>query len=69
MVVNLQYDMFEDNSDMGLMKKELKLTQEECDRVRKGLFRRWDDQGKTLLKMQLEIEALKNQLMIVAKSK
>jgi hypothetical protein len=65
----LQLDFFEETTDLTELHKELKEMHEENARVRKRLFATTAELGKLILKLQLELDAVKNQMMMVAKSK
>jgi hypothetical protein len=65
----LQLDLFEEVTDITEMKSEMKSMHEENARVRKRLFATTAELGRLILKLQLELDAVKNQIMVVARSK
>lgn len=49
--MNVQYDLFEDNDDLSLMKQEIELIDERTRNVQRGLFSRHNNLAKELIKM------------------
>lgn len=63
MIMQVQYDLFEDNDDISLMKQEIELIDERTRNVQRGLFARHSELVKMVLKQQEEIDRLRNMLM------
>ncbi len=55
----IQYDLFEENSEFCLLKKEFEEVRKSSDSVRRGLFAKHNELMKIVLKQQEEIESLK----------
>lgn len=58
----MQLDIFEDNSDQGLLLQEFKQVKASTEKVRRCLFARLNQQLKLIIKQQAEIEMVKIQL-------
>ncbi len=58
----MQLDIFEDNSDQGLLLQEFKQVKASSEKVRRCLFARLNQQLKLIIKQQAEIEMIKQQL-------
>jgi hypothetical protein len=56
----LQYHLFEENSEICLLKREVEEIKHGCDNVRKGIFARHNEMMKLLMKQQEEIDQLKS---------
>jgi hypothetical protein len=67
-----QLDFFEPQTEEYFLRKEMEALSNAQNNLRKGLFARYNDlaskHGSLLMKQQEEIEALKRQLMMVAKA-
>jgi len=67
-----QLDLFEPQTEDFFLRKEMEALSTAQNNLRKGIFARYNDlaskHGAMLLKQQEEIEALKRQLMMVAKA-
>lgn len=61
----LQYDLFEDNSDICLLRKENLEVKRQVDNLRKGFFFRHAQLEKIVLKQQQEIEKLQGMVIEV----
>lgn len=68
----IQLDLFEPHTEEFFLRKEMEALCSAQNNLRKGIFARYNElaskHGAILLKQQEEIEALKRQLMMVAKS-
>lgn len=60
MMVAIQYDFFEEKSDLNDLKKEVTEIRKSADNVRRGIFARHGELMKLILKQQQEIEELKD---------
>ena len=67
-----QLDFFEPQTEEFFLRKEMEALTSAQNNLRRGLFARYNDlaskHGALLIKQQEEIEALKRQLMMVAKA-
>lgn len=59
MALPIQYDLFESNDEISLLRKEIEALREQNANVRKGLFARHAELAKLWLKQQDEIDQLK----------
>ena len=68
----IQLDLFEEQNDEYFLRKEMEALCSAQNNLRKGIFARYNElaskHGALLVKQQEEIEALKRQLMMVAKA-
>jgi hypothetical protein len=61
--MDIQFDFFESNDSVSLLRKEIDLIDERTRNVQRGLFARHGDLVKMVLKQQDEIDRLR-QLLI-----
>lgn len=61
--MNVQLDLFEENDELSLMKKEIRGLLERQENVRKGLFARHNDLMKLYIKQQEEIDKLRSMMV------
>jgi len=59
MNLNVQYELFEENDELSILKKEMVEMRIRNNNVQKGLFARHNDLAKLYMKQQDEIERLK----------
>jgi hypothetical protein len=59
-IVAIQYDLFEEQSELNDLRKEVAEIKKSADNVRRGLFARHSEMSKLILKQQNEIEELRN---------
>jgi hypothetical protein len=55
----LQFDMFEDNTEMGALRRELEAVHSELSNVRRGLFARHGQLAGLYLELKKELEDIK----------
>jgi hypothetical protein len=59
-MLNLQYDLFDETPDeMDILKEEIKTIKDSNEKVRKGLFARYNELVKLYIEQKTEIENLK----------
>lgn len=56
----LQLDFFDDNSDIGLVRRDISELRKRNDSLRKGMFFRHHELEKTVFELKEEINNLKN---------
>ena len=54
----IQLDLFEEVTEISMLRKEIDLLHQSNDNVRKGLFARLNAMGELVLKQQAEIDKL-----------
>lgn len=69
MALAIQYDLFESNDEVSLLKKEIELMNSSLNNTRRGLFARHSAMAKQIMDMQEEIERLKGIRIVKSKSK
>ena len=57
----IQYDLFEEKTELNMLRKEVEAVKRKDDNVRRGLFARYNDLTKTVLRMQEEIAELRGE--------
>lgn len=62
-IIMIQLDFFEDNSEVGLLRQEIKQLRESQDAVRRGMFARLADLSKIYVKQSEEIERLREMMI------
>lgn len=60
MQIAFQQDMFEEKSEIGDLRAEMKIVRESADNVRRGIFARHGELMKLVLKQQVEIQELRD---------
>lgn len=63
----LQYDLFEENSEISLLRKGIEFIRTSSKNVRKGLFSRYNELMKLYLKQHEEIEMLRGLILQIKK--
>ncbi|MDP4120523.1 MAG: hypothetical protein Q8876_05655 [Bacillota bacterium] len=63
----IQYDLFEDNSEVQILRKEILAVRASSENVRRGMFSRHSELSKMLMKQQEEIESLRSMLLRLKK--
>lgn len=66
---DLQYDFWDDNSELGQLKRELKAVKDENTRVRKGLFARHGELAKLYLEISKRCDIMQNQIDMLTKNR
>lgn len=61
--MNVQLDLFQDMSDIGLVQLELKAQRESMDKVRKRLFAENSGLAKEIIRLRNDMERLEQQLI------
>lgn len=67
MMTAIQLELFEENSEIDILRKEMSHMRTSQDNVRKGMFARHAELVKMYLKQQDEIEILRSMLLKVQK--
>ncbi len=62
MAYAIQFDLFESNDEISLLKKELLIIDKKYSNVQRGMFARHGEMMKLILKQQDEIDKLKSML-------
>ncbi len=57
--MNIQLDLFQEDDEMTILKKEHKLLFERMENMRRGLFARHNDLMKMYIKQQEELDRLR----------
>jgi len=57
----IQYDLFEEKTELNMLRKEVEAVKRKDDNVRRGLFARYNDLSKIVLRMQEEIAELRGE--------
>ena len=61
-MANIQYDLFQETTDVDVLKAELKANKDTIDNVRRGLFARHNDMFKLLMQQKEQIEILNEKM-------
>lgn len=61
--MNIQLELFEENDDMSLLKKEHRALYDRVENMRRGLFARHADLMKMYIKQQEEIDRLRGMMI------
>lgn len=69
-VMSVQFDLFEAIPDeMELLRQEMRSLKDSQDRQRKNLFAKNAELGKLYMNLKNEVDALKHQIVILARNK
>ena len=63
--MELQLDLFEDNSEIGILRQEVAELRKESAAVRRGIFARQGALLREMVKMQNQIDALRSSKTII----
>lgn len=58
-MIEIQYDLFDEKSEISIIRKEVEAIKQKDDNVRRGLFARYNDLTKTVVRLQEEIDELR----------
>lgn len=58
--MTLQYDLFEDNSDIGLLRQEVAQYRKSAENVRKSVFAKQSDVWKEILKLKMDLDRIES---------
>jgi len=59
----IQYELFEENSDVQILRKEILAVRTSSENVRRGMFSRHVEIHKMIMKQQNEIDELRSLLL------
>jgi 4-diphosphocytidyl-2C-methyl-D-erythritol kinase len=60
-MIQIQYDLFDDRSEISILRKEIEEVKRKDDNVRRGLFARYNDLTKIVVRLQEEIAELRGE--------
>jgi len=59
----IQFDLFEENTEINILRKEIEAMAIKDSNVRRGLFARYDSLCKTVVRQQEELDELKGAML------
>lgn len=68
-MIQIQYDLFEERTELNILRKEIEAVKRKDDNVRRGLFARYNDMAKTILNLQEEVAELRGALLKLTEKK